>query len=481
MIQYSNLKAYNQVWSPMGRYPMVDNSQFETYQEALTFATTNSVAVVGSIITVTNDPDTTKRGVYELIYTGEAPLTKDTQPTGIKRVGADIDLSNYVTKGEIASVYKAKGSVATFEELPTNAAVGDVYNVTATGKNYVWVENLVDGESGWDDLAGIVDLSQYATIGYVDGKVSELNGLIAANDGAIKTANSLIANKVDKVEGHSLIPAEKLALIDTNHGLVTTLNNQNLDSRLSTLEGLFKDTSGGSIDLSDISGKIGNHEGRIQTLEADNLTNKGNITTLQGQVGGINGTLSQYEGRIAKNEGAIGTLQGQVGALGALPSAVASLKVKNIKEGDTILSLDASGVLSSNLNFTSYTKDDGKTYIALLGVNSGVVAEFDASAFVKDAMIDDVAFDPTTKMLTITWNTAADKQALSIPLSDLVDTYTAGPGLTLANNVFSARLSTNENNKLTLAEDGSLLVDISEDLNALRGEFEEALTWIDIE
>ena len=132
MIQYSNLKAYNQVWSPMGRYPMVDNSQFETYQEALTFATTNSVAVVGSIITVTNDPDTTKRGVYELIYTGTATLTKDTQPTGIKRVGADIDLSNYVTKGEIASVYKAKGSVATFDALPTDAQVGDVYNVKIT-------------------------------------------------------------------------------------------------------------------------------------------------------------------------------------------------------------------------------------------------------------------------------------------------------------------------------------------------------------
>ena len=29
MITYSNLKAYNQIWSPMGRYPMIDNTIFE--------------------------------------------------------------------------------------------------------------------------------------------------------------------------------------------------------------------------------------------------------------------------------------------------------------------------------------------------------------------------------------------------------------------------------------------------------------------
>jgi hypothetical protein len=452
-----------------GGFSLEANTIFATYAEALAYAR-SAAAYVGKVISVTGGD---QKGLYTIEAVGEN--------ASFNKVGSDVDLSNYVTKSEISSVYKAKGSVATYEDLPTNAAVGDVYNVAATGKNYVWVENLVDGESGWDDLAGIVDLSQYATTGYVDGKVFELNGLIAANDGAIKTANSLIAKKVDKVDGHSLIPDAKLALIDTTHGLVTTLSNQDLNGRLATLEGLFKDNSGGSIDLSLISGKIGDHEGRIKSLEADNGTNKTNIGTLQSQVGTINGTLSQYDGRIAKNASSIGTLQGQVEPLLALPSAVASLKVKNIKEGDTILSLDASGVLSSNLNFTSYTKDDGKTYIALLGVNSGVVAEFDASAFVKDAMIDNVVFDPDTKNLTIIWNTAADKQALSIPLADLVDTYTAGPGLTLANNVFSARLSTNENNKLTLAEDGSLLVDISEDLNALRGEFEEALTWIDIE
>lgn len=47
----------------------------------------------------------------------------------------------------ISSVYKYKGSKATVAELPTTGnAVGDVWNVTATGMNYVWTG------SAWDAL-----------------------------------------------------------------------------------------------------------------------------------------------------------------------------------------------------------------------------------------------------------------------------------------------------------------------------------------
>lgn len=47
----------------------------------------------------------------------------------------------------VSTVYKYKGSVAAVSNLPTSGnAVGDVYNVTATGMNYVWTG------SAWDAL-----------------------------------------------------------------------------------------------------------------------------------------------------------------------------------------------------------------------------------------------------------------------------------------------------------------------------------------
>jgi hypothetical protein len=308
MIQYSNLKAYNQIWSPMGRYPMVDNTIFQTYQEALAFATTNSVAVVGSVITVTSDTDPKNNGVYQLIYTGEAPLSASTQPTGLKKIGSDIDLSNYVTRGEIASVYKAKGSVATYEDLPANAQVGDVYNVTATGKNYVWVENLVDGESGWDDLAGIIDLTPYATIESVNAHVETINGNIAANTAGIQALNTEVAKKVDAVEGSSLIPSDKLALIDANAGAIGSLNGQvsGLTGRVESLEQFFSDDSveGGGISLAGVNAAIAD----LQQNKAD----KSALTELSGTVSTIQETLNAAVALNAEQTGYINSLQESV-------------------------------------------------------------------------------------------------------------------------------------------------------------------------
>lgn len=65
------------------------------------------------------------------------------------------------TKGEIdaklvgAMMYK--GAVETQAQLPQDAKVGDMYDVTETGHNFAW-----NGES-WDDLGGNIDLSNLLT------------------------------------------------------------------------------------------------------------------------------------------------------------------------------------------------------------------------------------------------------------------------------------------------------------------------------
>lgn len=55
----------------------------------------------------------------------------------------------------VSSVLKYKGTVANREALPSNAEVGDTYNLQDTGGNVAW-----DGTK-WDDLGETVDLSGY--------------------------------------------------------------------------------------------------------------------------------------------------------------------------------------------------------------------------------------------------------------------------------------------------------------------------------
>ena len=74
---------------------------------------------------------------------------------------AGYGITDAYTKEEVearlSSVYKFKGSVPTYDNLPSeNNIIGDVYNVEDTGSNYAW-----DGEK-WDKLSETIDLTPYA-------------------------------------------------------------------------------------------------------------------------------------------------------------------------------------------------------------------------------------------------------------------------------------------------------------------------------
>ena len=76
----------------------------------------------------------------------------------------NIDLSDYAKSADLTTVYRAKGTVANYSDLPTDAKEGDVYNITNADKehNINAGDNVVyTAEKTWDNLSGIVDLSDY--------------------------------------------------------------------------------------------------------------------------------------------------------------------------------------------------------------------------------------------------------------------------------------------------------------------------------
>ena len=85
------------------------------------------------------------------------------------------ELTKYAKTSDISTVYRIKGSVETYANLPENPTVGDVYNVKAAdathnvkaGDNLVW-----SSDNAWDNLSGIVDTSSFATKEDVKNAVS---------------------------------------------------------------------------------------------------------------------------------------------------------------------------------------------------------------------------------------------------------------------------------------------------------------------
>lgn len=103
------------------------------------------------------------------------------------------------------------------------------------------------------------------------------------------------------------------------------------------------------------------------------------------------------------------------------------------------------------------------TKIKLIGSN-GTNSEIDATAFIKDGMIESVALSEDGLNLVITWNTDSDKgqnNVTTIPLSGLVDVYTGVDGTTIkvdvsSDNKIGAEVKTNSIKDGHIASDAAI-------------------------
>lgn len=131
---------------------------------------TSITSINGEITTIKGDITSIESDITELqgsLGSSEDDITAVTNALDAHK--ADYDNPHKVTAAQLglATVYKYKGSVETYADLPTSVQqVGDVYNVKQAdpdhnieaGDNVAW-----DGEK-WDILAGDTDLSGYAQL-----------------------------------------------------------------------------------------------------------------------------------------------------------------------------------------------------------------------------------------------------------------------------------------------------------------------------
>ena len=124
---------------------------------------------------------------------GQANVIETVKVDGVALVpdeakAVNIDLSKFALKSDIVNAMYWRGTVATVAALPTDAAVGDIYHVTATGGEHAW-----DG-SAWQELGSILDLSAYSTTEQINGLISA--AIAGKADSA--TVTEQLALKADK-------------------------------------------------------------------------------------------------------------------------------------------------------------------------------------------------------------------------------------------------------------------------------------------
>lgn len=183
------------------------------------------------------DFDNTINGIREDIH----QLDNEVEELDRTKITKDADnLTNYYKKSEtytqaevdakVSSVYRYKGSVATYNDLPVSGnVIGDVYNVEVDGSNYAW------NGTGWDKLGGEVDLSNYYTKPQVDSALSTKQNNITSSN---KLASDLVD---DSNSSNKFVSASEKAQITTNENDISAIKDgQELDS-FADVESAFGD------------------------------------------------------------------------------------------------------------------------------------------------------------------------------------------------------------------------------------------------
>lgn len=134
-------------------------------------------------------------------------------------------------------VFSYKGSVLTYDVLPLNARIGDVYNIekefaiTSTNligdtitKEYPAGTNVAWNGESWDSLAGSIDLSEYATkltVEELQEKVITLQTTLEliAGDGLKKDSNTLSV-KLDENPNNKLTITDGGLSVDISQDII---------------------------------------------------------------------------------------------------------------------------------------------------------------------------------------------------------------------------------------------------------------------
>lgn len=134
-------------------------------------------------------------GYQSSIYDGSSDISI-TIPNLLSQLTNDTNFAtiSYVDS-KVSSVYKFKGSVENYSDLPTSGnEVGDVWDIInadptnniKAGDNVVWTGTT------WDNLGGITDLSNYYNKSEIDNKLTTINQSIS------NINNNLISNYYTK-------------------------------------------------------------------------------------------------------------------------------------------------------------------------------------------------------------------------------------------------------------------------------------------
>ena len=376
-ISAANLFGWGQSFNATGKFPIIAKRVWETYADMMEFVgDTSDVCPAGVVLTVINDTDSKKNGAY---FVASCPtLDEPDLPVKVEKIGSGEVLS--------AANYAAAKALAKADMRGTLIYVS---------------EDSDEGTKGFYIVAGDQDIQKLGT--------APATGDLSTDVANLKTDVNILKGGVD-VEGSV---DNKIAAVFETIDLEPYATTEYVDATFVKKEGYVEFTQAEKTKLEGIA------EGA--------------------QVNVIEKVIFNGQEVVADAQTKTITLN--------TPADI----VRGLADGEKFLSLDAAtGKLGATVGLTYYTDTTGETpvyEIRLTGKGGEVISTIDAKSFVKDGMLDKVqlvvnpADQATGTYLVFTWNTEAGlSEPMYVPVTDLIDVYTQGDGISIENNVIKAKV-----------------------------------------
>lgn len=352
------------------------------------------------------------------------------------------------------SFARANGQPLDASEVYYSLAAARAYAETAqayVGQKIVVVENGVVTHYGIEDTLGNLKELGAKPVGDLKSiEVSEAGTISLKGVGSLAFERDILDDEGQPTGQKETIQYQPLM---TKDGLVWVEPSKTTVEGLATLiEGLSKRADAIEADVDAVEAAIG-------------VASKAETTEGAGDAVAATGLHKKIEDETARALSAEATLQGNITAVSndlssnyATKQHVADeigkieIPVVGVAENDKVLSLDENKKIKSHLELTY---DSENKRIELFGKDDESLGFVDATPFIKDGMLENVEYNADNNTLTFTWNIldGAAQKTDTVILSDIIEPYTAGNGLALNGNEFSAVIDS-DSEFLSVSENG---------------------------
>jgi len=196
---------------------------------------------------------------------------------------------------KLSSVYNFKGSVDSFDYLPSDPTVGDVYDVKSDGMNYAWTG------TEWNSLGTVVNVPKIdqeisdlqSDITNIENNINDINLHLNNNDSSINELNQKIDDDINDINADlneritnevNLLNAEdnrindRIDVVNTNlQSLINTLRDElmnEITSKCTSLNNQFNSK------LNDLNTNIQNQISEVESNLLDLITNSRESKTI---------------------------------------------------------------------------------------------------------------------------------------------------------------------------------------------------------